>query len=60
MVLLIAITLMLLFIRWIIVAFQEPIETIIDQIESLGGGDINRARKVVIHAQDEIGHPAPT
>ncbi|MDD2711519.1 MAG: diguanylate cyclase [Simplicispira sp.] len=54
-VLFIASTLLLFFVRWIIVAFQRPIATIIQQIESLSTGDINLAKKVAIKSQDEIG-----
>ena len=44
-VLLIASTLLFFFVRWIIVAFQRPIATIIQQIDSLSTGDINLAKK---------------
>lgn len=54
-VLLIASTLLLFFVRWIIVAFQRPIATIIQQIDSLSTGDIDLAKKVAIKSQDEIG-----
>ena len=54
-VLLIASTLLFFFVRWIIVAFQRPIATIIQQIDSLSTGDINLAKKVAIKSQDEIG-----
>lgn len=54
-VLLIASTLLLFFVRWIIVAFQQPIAAIIQQIESLSTGDINLAKKVSIRSEDEIG-----
>lgn len=54
-VLLIASTLLLLFVRWIIVAFQRPIAAMIQQIDSLSTGDINLAKKVAIRSQDEIG-----
>ncbi|MBX9834781.1 MAG: diguanylate cyclase [Burkholderiaceae bacterium] len=54
-VLLIASTLLLFFVRWIIVAFQRPIAAIIQQIDSLSTGDISLAKKVAIKSQDEIG-----
>lgn len=54
-VLLLASTLLLFFVRWIIVAFQRPIATIIQQIDSLSTGDISLAKKVAIRSQDEIG-----
>lgn len=54
-VLLIASTLLIFFVRWIIVAFQQPITAIIQQIDSLSTGDINLAKKVSIKSQDEIG-----
>lgn len=55
LVLLMASTLLLFFMRWIIVAFQRPIATIIQQIDSLSTGDISLAKKVAIQSQDEIG-----
>jgi len=54
-VLLIASTLLIFFVRWIIVAFQQPITAIIQQIDSLSTGDIDLAKKVSIKSQDEIG-----
>ncbi|WP_051603002.1 GGDEF domain-containing protein [Simplicispira psychrophila] len=54
-VLLIASTLLMFFVRWIIVAFQRPIATIIRQIDSLSTGDITLAKKVAVKSQDEIG-----
>lgn len=54
-VLLVASTLLIFFVRWIIVAFQQPISAIIQQIDSLSTGDINVAKKVSIKSQDEIG-----
>lgn len=54
-VMIIASTLLILFVRWMIVAFQQPIEAIIHQIESLSTGDIDLAKKVSIKSKDEIG-----
>lgn len=54
-VLLLASTLLIFFVRWIIVAFQQPISAIIQQIDSLSTGDIDLAKKVSIKSQDEIG-----
>ncbi len=54
-VLLIASVLLIFFVRWIFVAFHQPIAAIIEQIESLSTGDINLAKKVSIRSQDEIG-----
>jgi two-component system cell cycle response regulator len=54
-VLLIASTLLIFFVRWIIVAFQQPIAAMIHQIDSLSTGDINVAKKVSIRSRDEIG-----
>lgn len=54
-VMLVASTLLIFFVRWIIVAFQQPISAIIQQIESLSTGDIDVAKKVSIRSQDEIG-----
>ncbi|MDY0013709.1 MAG: GGDEF domain-containing protein [Rhodocyclaceae bacterium] len=54
-VLLVASLLLICFVRWIIVAFQQPISAIIQQIDSLQTGDIDLAKKVSIKSQDEIG-----
>jgi len=54
-VLLVASALLILFVGWIIVAFQQPISAIIQQIESLSTGDIDVAKKVSIRSEDEIG-----
>ncbi len=54
-VLLVASTLLIFFVGWIIVAFQQPIAAIIQQIDSLRTGDIDVAKKVSIRSQDEIG-----
>ncbi|MBY0454881.1 MAG: diguanylate cyclase [Burkholderiaceae bacterium] len=54
-VLVIASTLLIFFVRWIIVAFQQPITSIIHQIEALSTGDINLAKRVSIKSADEIG-----
>lgn len=54
-VLFVASTLLIFFVRWIIVAFQQPITAIIEQIDSLSTGDIDVAKKVSIRSQDEIG-----
>lgn len=47
--------LLALFTHWIIVAFYQPIKIITNQIESLGTGDIDLAKKVSIPSRDEIG-----
>ena len=47
--------LLVLFTHWLIVAFYKPIKTITNQIESLGTGDIDLAKKVSIPSKDEIG-----
>ena len=54
-VLVIASTLLFFFVRWIIVAFQQPITSIIHQIDALSTGDINLAKRVSIKSADEIG-----
>lgn len=54
-VLMIASTLLIFFVHWIIVAFQQPITSIIHQIEALSTGDINSAKRVSIRSADEIG-----
>jgi len=55
-VLILASTLLIFFVRWIIVAFQQPITAIIDQIDALSTGDINLAKRVSIKSADEIGN----
>lgn len=53
--LILASTLLFLFVRQIIAAFQQPIERIISQIEALSSGNISAAQKVTIISRDEIG-----
>lgn len=55
LVLLLASVLLLVFVRWIIVAFERPIATIVQQIDQLATGDIDRAQKVAVYSRDEIG-----
>ena len=55
LVLVVAMTLLLLFVRNIIQAFDHPIASIIGQIESLGSGDVERAKKIQVRSKDEIG-----
>lgn len=55
-VLVLASTLLLLFVHWIIVAFQQPITAIINQINALSTGDISIAKRVCIKSSDEIGN----
>ena len=54
-VLLLASLLLFIFVRWMIVAFQQPVESIIQQIEALSTGDIEHAKKISVHSKDEIG-----
>lgn len=54
-VLVLAMALLILFVRWISVAFQQPIDSLTRQIESLESGDIERAKKVQVLSRDEIG-----
>ncbi|MCK5505676.1 MAG: diguanylate cyclase [Thermodesulfovibrionia bacterium] len=54
-VLLIATTLLVLFTMSISKSIAEPVESITNQIRSLGDGDINSSRKIEIRSKDEIG-----
>ncbi|MCK4537109.1 MAG: diguanylate cyclase, partial [Desulfuromonadales bacterium] len=54
-VLLIAIVLLLIFTRWISQALARPIEEIINQIHSVGTGDVDLTNKIEITSRDEIG-----
>ncbi|WP_149028907.1 GGDEF domain-containing protein [Serpentinimonas barnesii] len=53
--LVLASALLLLFIYWIITAFQQPIGAMIRQIDSLSAGEFDSAQKVSIKSLDEIG-----
>lgn len=54
-VLFLAILLLLVFTRWISAALAHPISRIIDQIHSVGTGDVDLTNKIDINSQDEIG-----
>jgi len=51
----IAVLLLALFTFWIAGAFARPIRSIIDQIHSLGTGDVDLTNKIKISSRDEIG-----
>lgn len=53
--LLLACSLLLIFVYWIITAFQRPISAMIQQIDALSAGEIDLAKKVAIQSLDEIG-----
>lgn len=54
-VLLVAIILLLVFTRWIVRALANPIREIIEQIHSVGTGDVDLTNKIRITSRDEIG-----
>jgi len=54
-VLLVAIILLGIFTRWISQALARPIEEIIEQIHSVGTGDVDLTNKIQITSRDEIG-----
>ena len=51
----IATALLVIFIYWIVTAFQQPISAMIQQIDSVSAGEIDLAKKVSIKSLDEIG-----
>jgi diguanylate cyclase (GGDEF)-like protein len=54
-VLLVAIILLGIFTRWISQALAKPIKAIIEQIHSVGTGDVDLTNKIHITSRDEIG-----
>jgi diguanylate cyclase (GGDEF)-like protein len=54
-VLLVAILLLLVFTRWITQSLAKPIGDIINQIHSVGTGDVDLTNKIEITSRDEIG-----
>jgi HAMP domain-containing protein len=54
-VLLVAILLLGVFTRWISLSMAKPIREIIDQIHSVGTGDVDLTNKIRITSRDEIG-----
>ena len=54
-VLLVAIILLGIFTRWISQALARPIREIIEQIHSVGTGDVDLTNKIYITSRDEIG-----
>ena len=54
-VILIAMTLLMFFTRWLREAFSKPIESMIHQIHSIGTGEVDLSKKLKIKSKDEIG-----
>jgi diguanylate cyclase (GGDEF)-like protein len=54
-VLLIAVSLLWFFTRWLTEAFSRPIESMINQIHSIGTGEVDLNKKLKIKSEDEIG-----
>jgi len=54
-VLLVAILLLVVFTRWIVQSLAKPINSIIEQIHSVGTGDVDLTNKIEITSRDEIG-----
>lgn len=54
-VLLVAILLLVVFTRWIVQSLARPINAIIEQIHSVGTGDVDLTNKIEITSRDEIG-----
>ncbi len=54
-VLLLAVLLLVVFTRWIVQSLARPIKAIIDQIHSVGTGDVDLTNKIEITSRDEIG-----
>jgi diguanylate cyclase (GGDEF)-like protein len=51
----IAIFLLWFFTRWLTEAFSKPIESMINQIHSIGTGEVDLNKKLKINSEDEIG-----
>jgi diguanylate cyclase (GGDEF)-like protein len=54
-VLLVAVLLLVVFTRWIVQSLAKPINSIIEQIHSVGTGDVDLTNKIEITSRDEIG-----
>ncbi|GFE56391.1 diguanylate cyclase [Geobacter sp. AOG1] len=54
-VLVIALLLLGIFTIWISRSIANPVNSIIEQIHSLGTGDVDLSKKIAIHSKDEIG-----
>lgn len=54
-IILIAVSLLLFFTRWLTDAFSKPIESMIHQIHSIGTGEVDLSKKLKIKSEDEIG-----
>ena len=54
-VILLSITLLIFFTRWLREAFSRPIESMIHQIHSIGTGEVDLSKKLKIKSKDEIG-----
>ncbi len=52
---LIAVLLLVVFTRWIVLSLAKPINAIINQIHSVGTGDVDLTNKIEITSSDEIG-----
>ncbi|MDD2382935.1 MAG: GGDEF domain-containing protein [Sulfurospirillaceae bacterium] len=50
-----ALTLLMFFTRWLREAFSKPIESMIHQIHSIGTGEVDLSKKLKIKSKDEIG-----
>ena len=55
LIVLIAVTLLMFFTRWLREAFSKPIESMIHQIHSIGTGEVDLTKKLKIKSKDEIG-----
>ncbi len=54
-VILLSVTLLMFFTRWLREAFSRPIESMIHQIHSIGTGEVDLSKKLKIKSKDEIG-----
>ena len=52
---LVAVLLLVVFTRWIVLSLAKPINAIINQIHSVGTGDVDLTNKIEITSSDEIG-----
>lgn len=55
MVIIFALLLLFFFTRWLQEAFSKPIESMIQQIHSIGTGEVDLTKKLQIKSKDEIG-----
>jgi diguanylate cyclase (GGDEF)-like protein len=54
-IILLAISLLWFFTRWLTDAFSKPIESMIHQIHAIGTGEVDLSKKLKIKSEDEIG-----